>query len=330
MPSFSVIIPVYNRPDEIGEVLESLSRLEYTDFEVIVVDDGSTLPCADVVRSFSGRLTLSYIRQNNAGPGAARNTGAAKAASPWYIFFDSDCLIPNGYFGPVNLRLAQGSVDAWGGPDRAHASFTPVQKAINYAMTSFLTTGGIRGSKRKLDRFYPRSFNMGVSRKAFEACGGFSGMRFGEDLDLSMRLSARGFVSVLIPGAFVYHKRRTRFSQFFKQVFNSGIARIHLYKRHPHSLKVVHFLPSGFLIYLVLALPGVWFATWLAVPLAAYILLLALHALYLTASPATALLSVIASFVQLTAYGGGFLGAFVKRVVFDQTEYTAFLRNFYK
>ena len=246
MTQFSLVIPIYNRPNEAEELLESLTQQTYTDFEVIVVEDGSSITCEQVVAKYNNLLNIKYFIKSNSGPGTTRNYGAERSVGDTIIYFDSDCIIPPRYLEIVNKRLSENYTDAFGGPDRAHESFTPLQKAINYSMTSFLTTGGIRGGKRKLDKFFPRSFNMGYSRKVFEVTKGFSTMRFGEDIDMSIRILSNGFTTQLIENAYVYHKRRTDFRKFFRQVYNSGIARINLYKRYPESLKVVHLLPAAF------------------------------------------------------------------------------------
>lgn len=227
---YSVIIPVYNRPDEVNELLESLTLQTCKDFEVVVVEDGSSIPCQEVVEKYSDRLDIHYYNKPNSGPGQTRNYGAERSHGEYLIILDSDCILPPGYFEAVEKELQSSPVDAFGGPDRAHASFTDIQKAINYSMTSFFTTGGIRGGKKKMDKFYPRSFNMGVRRSVYQTLGGFSKMRFGEDIDFSIRIFKAGYRCCLFPSAWVYHKRRTDLKKFFKQVHNSGIARINLYK----------------------------------------------------------------------------------------------------
>ena len=243
---YSVIIPVYNRPDEADELLQSLTRQSFKDFEVIIVEDGSSVPCKDVAERYQNILDIHYYAKPNSGPGQTRNYGAERSRGEYLIILDSDCILPEGYFAAVEEELQKAPADAFGGPDRAHVSFTDIQKAINYSMTSFFTTGGIRGGKKKMDKFYPRSFNMGVRREVYETLGGFSRMRFGEDIDFSIRIFKGGYACRLFPGAWVYHKRRTDLKKFFKQVHNSGIARINLYKKYPESLKTVHLLPAAF------------------------------------------------------------------------------------
>ena len=251
MPRFSVVIPVYNRPQELDELLDSLCRQHYTQFEVIVVDDGSATPCEEVCTHYVGQLDIHYFYKQNAGPGPARNYGAQRAKGEYLIILDSDVILPEHYFDEIVRELDTAPADAFGGPDRAHDNFTPVQKAINYAMTSFFTTGGIRGGKKKMDKFYPRSFNLGIRTDVFCALNGFAAMRFGEDIDLSIRIFAAGCQCRLFPEAWVWHKRRATFRQFFKQVHNSGIARINLYKKYPSSLKLVHCLPAVFTLGVV-------------------------------------------------------------------------------
>ncbi len=236
---YSIIIPVYNRPDEVDELLQSLKEQSFKDMEVIIVEDGSSQPCENVVHRYASKLPLRYYTKENSGPGQTRNFGAEHSQGEFLIFLDSDCVLPPDFLKEVDVELCRKECDAWGGPDRAHDSFTPVQKAISYSMTSFITTGGIRGGKKQMDKkFYPRSFNMGIRRSLYRQLGGFSSMRFGEDIDLSLRIYKSGASCRLFPEAWVWHKRRTDFKKFFKQVHNSGIARINLMKRHPGSLKL--------------------------------------------------------------------------------------------
>jgi len=245
---FSFVIPVFNRPTEIHELLQSLFLQTNKDFEVIIVEDGSEITSADVVGEYQKKIPVKYFEKENEGPGPARNFGVRKAKGEFVVFFDSDCILPPNYTKAVKGEIQASDIDFFGGPDRAHPDFTVIQKAINYAMTSFLTTGGIRGAKKRLDKFLPRSFNMGIKRSIFTQVKGFSTLRFGEDLDLSMRLLRKGFRSQYIEEAFVFHHRRSSFKQFFKQVFNSGIARVYLSKRHPGTFKWVHMLPSLFVL----------------------------------------------------------------------------------
>ncbi len=382
---YSIIIPVFNRPDELKELLESMLKWKNreagktgwrrdtepeqgaelkrdtvqekgtapgrdheqkqlqiqfegndedpgSNWEVIVVEDGSGLRSEDVCRQYSRMLDISYVYQENAGPAAARNTGSRKARGDWLIFFDSDCIIPEGYFDAVDEALRDESIDYFGGPDRASADFSAVQRAIDYAMTSFLTTGGIRGGRRKLDRYYPRSFNMGVRKAAFEDVAGFSGLRFGEDLDLSMRLMMAGYRSVLIEDAWVYHKRRTNFKKFFKQVYNSGMARVVLNRLHPGTLKMVHLLPSFFVLYILAALisliviphPIFWY------PVGILILILFIDGFRSTGSLAVSVLVPLAGIVQLSGYGTGLIHAWILVHILGRNKVSAFEKTFYK
>ncbi len=327
----SLIIPVYNRPQEVEELLDSLLLQSQQNFEVLIVEDGSVDPCDFLMERYQDTLDLRYFFKTNSGPGPSRNYGAQKATGDYFIFLDSDCIIPPHYIEAVNTQLAQRPVAVFGGPDRAHESFSPIQKSINYAMTSFFTTGGIRGGKASMEKFHPRSFNMGMSKEAFEITKGFSNMRFGEDIDLSIRIVKAGLSSALFPEAYVYHKRRTNFRQFFKQVFNSGIARINLYKRHPGTLKLVHFFPGLFTMGLVLAVVlGLFGLPYLLELYALYLLILLVHATFANGSLIVGALSIVASLVQLTAYGLGFWLSFYRRIILGKSEFARFTKNFYK
>jgi len=327
---YSVVIPVFNRPIEVKELLESLCAQTYKEFEVIIVEDGSEITSIDVFNDFRSKLNIQYFFKLNSGPGLSRNYGAEKAHGQFIVFFDSDCLIPEHYFESLNEELKKEEFDAYGGPDMAHSSFTNIQKSISYAMTSFLTTGGIRGGKRKLDKFHPRSFNMGFTQKVFKETQGFSKMRFGEDIDMSLRIFAMGFRVRFIETSFVFHKRRTDFRKFFKQIFNSGMARINLYLNHPKSLSLVHFLPAAFVcgaIFLCLMSLIFW---WAFLPLVFYSLLLFMDALVQTKNLKVSVLCIFASFVQLFAYGLGFLNAIWKMLILKKKGKFAFENNFYK
>lgn len=329
---YSFIIPVYNRPDEVDELLQSMTRQTLTDFEVIVVEDGSVRDCKNVCDSYAGRLDLHYHMKENSGPGQSRNYGAERARGEYLIILDSDVVLPEGYLQSVDDELRTLPADAFGGPDCAHPSFTPTQKAISYSMTSFFTTGGIRGGKKKMDKFYPRSFNMGIRRDVYMALGGFSRMRFGEDIDFSIRIFKAGHACRLFPGAWVWHKRRTDFRKFFRQVYNSGIARINLYKKYPESLKIVHLMPAAFTAgtaLLVVLAAVMCQPLWLA-PIVLYALMILADSSIHNRSLRIGLLSVAAAFVQLTGYGLGFFNAWWKRCVRGGNEFSAFDKTFYK
>lgn len=327
---YSVIIPVYNRPDEVDELLQSLVSQSLKDFEVIVVEDGSSVPCEDVINKYRDKLDVHYYSKPNSGPGQTRNYGAERSKGEFLLILDSDCILPEGYLQAIEDELHREEADAFGGPDRAHDSFTRVQKAINYAMTSFFTTGGIRGGKKKMDKFYPRSFNMGVRAEAYRALGGFSNMRFGEDIDFSIRIFKAGYRCRLFPEAWVWHKRRTDLKKFFKQVHNSGIARINLYKKYPESLKLVHLLPAVFTVGVVFLLLCSLLCVWSLLPLALFVLIVFIDASLSNKSVVIGILSVVASFIQLTGYGTGFLRAWWKRCVLGKDAFSAFEKNFYK
>ena len=330
MAYFSLIVPVFNRPDEVHELLESLTKQHCKDFEVIIVEDGSQVPCQEIVQTYQNRLDIHYYNKPNSGPGQSRNYGAERATGEYLIVLDSDCIIPEGYLNAVKAELDAAPADAFGGPDRAHDSFTDIQKAINYAMTSFFTTGGIRGGKKKLDKFYPRSFNMGIRADVYRALGGFSKMRFGEDIDFSIRIFKGGYKCRLFPEAWVWHKRRTDLRKFFKQVHNSGIARINLYKKYPESLKLVHLLPAVFTKGVVALLLGTPFIPALSSLIGLFVLIIFIDATLQNRSVKIGALAVVASFVQLTGYGTGFLRAWWQRCVLRKDEFEAFKNSFYK
>lgn len=307
---FSIIIPVFNRPQEVDELLESLCTQTFNDFEVVVVEDGSTEKCEEVCQKYTDRLTLRYHFKPNSGPGPSRNYGAERSQGEYLIILDSDVIVPDDYLAIVKSELDREPCDAFGGPDRAHPSFTPIQKAINYAMTSFFTTGGIRGGAKKLDKFYPRSFNLGIKKSVFEALGGFAPMRYGEDIDLSTRIFANGYSCRLFPEAYVYHKRRVKFSSFFRQVKHSGEARVILKKKYPDTFKLVHLLPAAFVVgnlfLVVMALFHHWL--WLA-PILLYCLMVFVDSMIKNKDLKVASLSVPAAYVQLFGYGTGFIKA---------------------
>ena len=346
---YSFIVPVFNRPDEVDELLGSLCSQTVTDFEVLIVEDGSTKTCKDVCDKYAGILDLHYYLKENSGPGQSRNYGAERAQGEWLIILDSDVVLPEGYLAAINQEIENSQLAAFGGPDAAHESFTPVQKAISYSMTSFFTTGGIRGGKAKLDKFYPRSFNMGIRRDVYLKLGGFSKMRFGEDIDFSYRIVEAGYQPRLFPEAWVWHKRRTDFRKFFRQVYNSGIARINLEKRHPGTLKLVHLLPTVFTVGVILLIligafgrimmvygnPAdfrLWY--WVVVaalaPILLYCLIILIDATRQSRSLKVGFLSIPAAFTQLMGYGLGFIESWWKRCVLKKDEFQAFEKTFYK
>lgn len=344
---YSIIVPVYNRPDEVDELLGSLTEQTEKDFEVIIVEDGSSVTCEKVCNGYKATLDIHYFMKENSGPGQSRNYGVARAKGEYVIILDSDVVLPPGYIESVSDELEKAPADAFGGPDKAHSSFTDIQKAISYSMTSFFTTGGIRGSKKKkLDKFYPRSFNMGVRRNVYNKLGGFSKMRFGEDIDFSIRIFKAGCKCRLFPESWVWHKRRTDFRKFFRQVYNSGIARINLYKKYPESLKLVHMLPMVFTVgvlgLVVISAVGrvlmhyddidrwYWLCAGPWLPILAYCLLIFVDSSKQNRSLKIGLESIAASFVQLMGYGFGFIEAWWKRCVLGKDEFSAFEKTFYK
>lgn len=313
------------------ELLESLTKQTLKDFEVIIVEDGSIKPCKDVCEKYANILDLHYYAKENSGPGQSRNYGAERSNGEWLIILDSDVVLPEGYLEAVEKSLASStSIEAWGGPDAAHPSFTPVQKAISYSMTSFFTTGGIRGGKAKLDKFYPRSFNMGIRRDVYLKLEGFTKMRFGEDIDFSYRIVEAGYMPRLFPEAWVWHKRRTDFRKFFRQVYNSGIARINLEKRHPGTMKLVHLLPTVFTLGVIGLLLITLIFIYACVPIILYSAIIFIDSSIKNKSLWVGLLSIPAAFVQLMGYGFGFIESWWKRCVLKQDEFTAFEKNFYK
>ena len=311
-PSYSFIIPVFNRPDEIRELLESLSRQSYADpFEVVVVEDGSENDSKEVVDTFQGSLDVSYIFKDNSGPGDSRNTGMKKARGDYFIILDSDCVLPPNYLEIVDRSLHREFVHCFGGPDADTAEFTTIQRAINYSMTSPLTTGGLRGGKRSLTRFQPRSFNMGISKEAFARSGGFGRIHPGEDPDLVFRLWRLGYVTRLFPEAVVYHKRRIDFSSFLKQVYRFGVVRAILNTWHPETQHFMYWLPTLFCagvldmgFYSIIGWPMVTFA--LSMIYVTYLLLLFFHSLFTTGHFLAALLSPFTTILQFIGYGWGF------------------------
>ena len=320
---YSIIVPVYERRAEVAGLLERLSTQSWKDCDVVIVEDGAKIPCKDVCDKYAGILDLHYYFKDNSGPGPSRNYGVERAQGEYVIILDSDVVLPVGYMAAVDsslstqtsdIRHQTSSPDAFGGPDAAHESFTDVQKAISYAMTSFFTTGGIRGGKKQLDKFYPRSFNLGIRREAYLKLGGFSQTRFskmslyGEDIDFSLRIFRAGYTCRLFPDAWVWHKRRTDFKKFWRQVYNSGYARVHLWRMYPEALKPVHALPSVFTLGCLSLLLLAPFTCGLSLALLLlYALLILIDSSIQSKSLKVGFLAVAAVFVQLIGYGIGFL-----------------------
>lgn len=308
MMLFSIIVPVYNRPDEMSELLESLTKQTDKGFEVLVLEDGSSLPCDKVCKQYEDRLDLHYYFMPGTGRSERRNYGMSHAKGEWCILFDSDVIVPPQYIATVREELAkQPEIDCYGGPDAADDSFSDVQKAINYSMTSIMTTGGIRGAMKNKEKFSPRSFNMGISKKCFETVGGYKNI-ISEDIDLSMRIKEAGFKTQLIPEAYVYHKRRVDWKKFFRQVNTFGKGRVLLSELHPGSMKLVHLMPAAFVIGNIgLILLAIW-SPWFLLPIGIYMLGLFTESLIKNKSVKIALMSIWAAYLQLFGYGLGFLG----------------------
>ena len=308
---YSIVIPVYNRPDEVAELLDSLTKQTYKDFEVLIIEDGSEISCKKVVQSFSDILNVRYYHKENSGQGFSRNYGFERATGDYLVVFDSDCIIPPHYFESVTNQLKTTKADCWGGPDRALPSFSRVQKAINYSMTSLFTTGGIRGGRKMAGAFHPRSFNMGISRKVFEVTGGYKITRMGEDIEFSIRIIRSGFKTILMEDAYVYHKRRTGLKQFYNQLHFFGRARINITRFFPDELKLVHFFPVLFFIGYLLIIPAAIISLPAGLMLMAgyifYSALILFDAFRKEKNIILAFTAVTAAYIQFTAYGVGFL-----------------------
>ena len=319
MVHFSVIIPVYNRPQELDELLSCLQQQDFKDFEVIIIEDGSEISSKDIVKSYQSKLNLSYYVKENGGQGFARNYAFERANGNFFIILDSDALVEPDYLSEVNRGIIEGKLDLFGGPDKEHPSFSPIQKAISFSMTSVFTTGGIRGKAQNMGgQFHPRSFNMGISRKVWEATKGFKITRMGEDIEFSIRCISQGFTSGLLPKAFIYHKRRTSFSQFYKQLHFFGRARINISRFYSKELKWVHFLPLAYFLFfwntIFLNIIDVNLGIYFSSILAFYWALLLIDGLLSTKNIQVACLGLIAANIQLLAYGKGFLEEGLKKI----------------
>ncbi len=306
--NFSFIIPVYNRPQEIKELLESFIQLEFNkDFEIVIIEDGSTLPSEEICKTFSPKLNISYYFKENSGPGASRNYGMLRAKGSYYIILDSDCILPSHYLTTITSFLKNNYYDCFGGADAAHSSFSTLQKAINYVMTSFFTTGGIRGNEKSITNFEPRSFNMGVSKEAFIATQGFAKIHPGEDPDLSIRLLNLGFKTIFIPNAYVFHKRRISWSKFYTQVKKFGMVRPILNSWHPSTSKITYWFPTIFVLFSIISilLSGIVNLVFI-VPLSLYLSLILIDSSIKNKNLYIGLLSVFALFIQFFGYGLAF------------------------
>ncbi len=328
---FSFIIPVYNRPEEIKELLQSFLGMK-TDlaYEIIIVEDGSTEDSKNIVGEYEGSLNITYLVKDNTGPGDSRNYGMRHAKGNYFIILDSDVVLPENYLFEVEKSLNEQYVDCFGGPDTAHQTFNSLQKAIDFAMTSIITTGGIRGSKKSLGKFQPRSFNMGISKKAFQASGGFGKIHPGEDPDLSIRLWRLGFQTKLIPTAKVFHKRRISWKKFYQQVYKFGLVRPILNKWHPSTKKLTYWFPSlfilGFDIAIVLLILNFH---WLFACYVLYFVIAFIMALGTSGSLKVALMSLVAIWIQFFGYGLGFLESTYAIHVLNKDPEVHFPKLFY-
>ncbi len=312
---FSLIAPTFGRPDEVTEFLESLLEQNHSSFEVIISDGTPKDTLRPELKRFEGNekypLTIHY--EEFLPVSAARNDGAKLAKGEYYIFLDSDCIIPSEYLNHIEAYIEKHNPDIFGGPDAAHADFTVLQKAISYSMTSMLTTGGIRGKKSHVGTYHPRGFNMGMKREAFEAVNGYSTFRCGEDIELSIRLIKAGYKTALIEDAHVFHKRRTSVKQFFKQVFRFGAARVNIWKLHPEELKITHLFPLAFSAYFVLSLIALIFP-WVRIGaglMILYLLLVFVDSTVQNKSVVVGAKSVQTTIVMHLGYGWGFLKNFL-------------------
>lgn len=325
MRFYSLIVPVFNRPDEVEDLLKCLATQTYRHFELVLVESGSTIPSDEVVAKYKEQVTVRHFMYKNDGQGFSRNYGMSKAEGDFFVILDSDILLDPDYLENLDHQLHERQLDAFGGPDRAHHSFSPVQKAIDYTLTAPLTTGGIRGAKKRVGTFYPRSFNMGFSREVYDKTGGFHYPYFGEDIDLSQRIMDNGFRVGLVREAYVYHKRKKTFQSFYKQMFFFGRARIQISKLFPSSLKITHFFPALFvlshllLVVFIISFPQ-YTILWLA-PLLLYIFVLFLGSAVLYKSPRIGFLTIPALYTQMFGYGLGFMKDFIRRMVFNKDSH---------
>jgi len=330
--SFSFIIPVFNRPDEVQELLNSFKILKGAEgIEIIIVEDGSNIKCDKIIDLFKPDLNIKYFFKDNSGPGDSRNFGMRQAKGNYYIILDSDCLLPENYLDVVKDNLRENYVDCFGGPDAAHESFSNLQKAINFAMTSFITTGGIRGGNKKQKNFQPRSFNMGISKRAFEDSGGFGSIHPGEDPDLAIRLRKFGYKTALIHDAFVYHKRRISWSKFYTQVLKFGSVRPILNFWHPETAKLTYWFPTIFIVLFLLSLVLlIYNVQWLLLLFILYFFTAFILALVSTKNFLVAIQSIFAIFIQFFGYGYGFLKSTLKLKFFNKSPELLFPNLFFK
>lgn len=321
---FSVIVPTFGRPDEVRELLSGFIDQEFNDYEIIIVDGSHDTILRKVTDNFINKINLRYFYEKGMGISDSRNLGAEKANGEYLVFMDSDCIVSTDYFKNIDIFLSENKVEGFTGPDKAHSSFSAVQKAINYAMTSHFTTGGIRGQKVHIGKIHLRGFNMGILKEAFFKIGGFSGLKVGEDIDISMRFQSAGYKAALITNAYVYHKRKSNFRKFFIQLSLHGKARIDLFKRHRNSLKPLYFLPSLFVLYLLAGISTAFYCSLcfvvFLITVLFYLFLLFTDATVRNKNPYIGLLGMIASIIMLIAYGTGFIRNFVRRIIFRSKQ----------
>ena len=331
-PTLSIVIAIFNRKDELFELLNSLCFQTDKDFEVIIVDDGSLIPLLPTVELFQDRLNIQFFRKDNSGPGLTRNFGARRAKNDWLVFVDSDVIVEKDYIENIKKDILEIPCDAFGGADKAHKGFNLMQKAISYSMTSVFTTGGIRGSKSAVTKFQPRSFNMGVKKSVFNEVGGFSEMRIGEDPDLSMTLWEKGFKTAFFDNIAVFHKRRVDFGKFSKQVYQFGCARPILNQRHPNYVKASFAFPSLFLIGYVLGFIEYFFFRkgFILSMYGLYTFIVFFHAMWKTKNISIAGMAVISTYIQMFSYGYGFLKSWILLNIFRMKPEEAFPHHFHK
>ena len=330
--TISIVVAIFNRKDELFELLNSLIAQTDKDFEVIIVDDGSFVDLLPTVETFKEMLNIQYFKKANSGPGLSRNYGANRAKNDWLVFVDSDVIVEKDYIENIKKNLEKTDCAAFGGADKAHKGFNLLQKAISYSMTSVFTTGGIRGSKKAVTRFQPRSFNMGVNKEIFLKIGGFSEMRIGEDPDLSMTIWENGYQTAFFDDIGVYHKRRTDLGKFSKQVYQFGCARPILNQRHPDYVKPTFWFPTLFLLGYVAGILE-YFLLQKGFVLACYgfyTLIIFVHALYLTKNIAIAAQAIITTYIQMFSYGYGFLESWIKLNVLKMKPEDAFPKHFHQ
>ncbi len=330
---FSIIVPVFNRPDEVEELLESISKQTFQeDFEVVIVEDGSTIPAEHIIEKYQEKLNISYFFKPNSGPGDSRNYGMQRAKGNYFLIFDSDCILPPQYLSEVDKALKETYYDCFGGPDAAHDSFTTIQKAISYAMTAFLTTGGIRGGKKAVNKFQPRSFNMGISKEVFEKTQGFGQIHPGEDPDLTIRIWKAGYETTLLPEAYVYHKRRISWEKFHIQVRKFGMVRPILNLWHPETAKLTYWFPSLFCIGFIFSIiVSIFFKFhWFSYAYGVYFIAILFDALIHTKSIKIALLAMLAVWIQFYGYGIGFLKSTIALRIFKRNPEERFPKLFFK